>query len=483
MKKFLNKNKKVYAAVLIIISVALSSCFTPPTPESTESYMSPEPTQTLDTVEKSISMALVTEDYVMESWPIMTELYKLSGIKAYYKTIRPDDWQDAIGRIMASEEEYDFVEMDSYTAEFYKERLFDISPYLEEHAPNYLQWANTNVTFASNYAYGQPITYFPIREDENILKGCVFADPSIRNKSSLNLEEFISFMDGKQIALKGSTREMVDFFAPYFGTNTYWYYTENQLVYGPTSDEFKEMLRTLNDFYKLGIIPSDYQYSPPTEFTNAVLDRTAGIAMGKEEDFEWLYENGYRPIMLQFSENAYLPSYADEPSKMGGIIAGTGKEIDVLKFIDACFSKEGRALLNYGVDGMHTLAHSDGSIEYLLPYAHSGEYQWENQGLTPEGLPGIYYNSWAKYSEELLAELIPLRQYLPDNSLISPAESIAYTSYQPKRIIKESVENLQYTWWNDFITGKKSVDWDWGDYLYALNNAGANQGYLESTFN
>ena len=481
MKKFLDK--KEYIIALIIISVFLSSCFSPPVPESTESYMTPEPTKAIDSIEKSIQMALITEDYVMESWPVMTELYKLSGIKAYYKTIRPDDWQDNIVRILESGDEYDFLEMDSYTAAFYRERLFDISPYLEEYAPNYLQWALNDETFASNYAYGQPITYFPIREDENILKSCVFADPSIRNKDTLNLEEFITFMDEKEIAFRGSTNELVDFFAPYFGINTYWYYSEGQAVYGPTSDEFKTLLRTLHDFYELGIIPNDYQYNPPTQYTNAVSKRTAGIAFGKEADFEWLYDEGYKPIMLNFSENAYLPAYADEPSKMGGIIAGTGKELDVLKFIDTCFSKEGRALLNYGIGGVHTLAHEDGSIEYLLPYTHSGAYQWQEQGLTPEGVPGIYYNSWAKYSEELLADLIPLRQYLPDNSFLVPAASVAYTSYQPKRIVKESVENLEYMWWTDFITGEKSVDWDWGDYLYAMNNSGATQGYLESTFN
>jgi len=476
-------NKSIYILMLSIFISVLSSCFTPPNPLPTEEYMTPQPTQDIESVEKSIKMALVTDKFVMESWPLMTELYTLSGVKAYYKTIRPDDWQDTIGRILASGEGYDFVELDRYNATYYKTHLLDISTYLEEYAPNYLEWAMNSPTFASDYVYGQPITYFPFREDKNIIKGCVFADPSIGDSQVITIDEFTEFMSGKQIAYKGSTKELVELFAPYFGTSTYWYNQNTQPVYGPTSEEFKLMLKILNNFYTLGIIPEDYEFNPPSEFAQTVAGNTAGVVLSTESDFEWLYEQGYKPIMLNFSSNAYLPSYPDEPSKMGGIVAGTGKEIDVLKFIDTCFSKEGRALLNYGVDGLHTNAHNDGSIEYLEPYTQSGAYQWRRQGLTPEGLPGIYYNSWAKYDEDLLNDLIELRDYLPDSSFLIPASNVAYTGYQSQRITKDSVENLQYEWWTAFIKGEKSVDWDWGDYLSALNNAGCNQGYLDSLFN
>ncbi len=473
-------NKTLYIIIISAVCALTASCFTPPEPLPSEEYATPQPSADSENIEKSIRMALVTDDFVMESWPVMDELYMLSGMKAYYKTIRPDDWQDSVGRIMIDPVDYDFVELDSYNAELYKEKLLDISPYLEEYAPNYLEWANTIPEFASNYAYGQPITYFPFREDTNKFAGCVFADPSIRGQRSMGMEEFTEFMTGKQIVFKGSTKELIELIAPYFGTSVYWYTVEGQQIYGPTSEEFKLMLRNLNNFYGMGIIPSDFEYCPPSEFTESVDDNIAGIALAAEEDFEWLYEQGYKPIMLNFSSNSYVPVYPSQVSKMGGIIAGTGKEMDVLSFINTCFSKEGRALLNYGVNGVHTLAHNDGSIEYLKPYTQSGTYQWVNQGLTPEGLPGIYYNSWAKYNSELLDELINLRQYMPDSSFLIPTTSISYTSYRPKIVTKETVEKIQYEWWTAFIKGEKSVDWDWGAYLAAMNNSGCTQGYLES---
>ncbi len=472
----------LYIAALLAMGILLSSCFTAPEAPENEEYLTSEPTETTASYEYEITMALVSDDYVMESWPIMPYLYSLTGIKANYKTIRPDDWEDTISRIMSNSEGYDFVELDSQSASYYKTQLFDISSYIEEYAPDYLEWAMKYPSFASDYVYGQPITYFPIREDSNIFAGCVFADPSIRGADSMDIEEFTEFMRNKKLVFKGSTKELVELMAPYFGTSTYWYTVDEQNVYGPTSDEFKAMLKVLNNFYKLGVIPEDFEFSPPSDFTESVSNNTAGIALSTEDDFEWLYEQGYKPVMLNFSTNAYIPTYADEPSKMGGIIQGTGNELTVLTFINSCFSEEGRALLNYGVDGVHTIAHNDGSIEYLFPYTQSGTYQWKEQGLTPEGLPGIYYNSWAKYSESLQSDLINLRQYLPDNDFLVPAYEIAFTSYLPKEVVKDNVENAQYEWWSAFIKGEKSTEWDWGEYLAAMNSAGCTQGYIGSVF-
>lgn len=482
VNKFLNKT--LYIIIINIIIFSFSSCFTPPEEPQTEQYLIPSPTEQVEEYDTTIKMALVTDDYVMESWPLMDELYSLSKMKAYYKTIRPSDWQDTIGRIMASNEGYDFVELDAYTAYEYSANLVDISEYVEQYAPNYLEWAMNDYTFASNYSYGQPITYFPFREDTNIFLGCAFADPSVRGKTVMDIEEFTAFMEGKQLVFDGSTSELVELIAPYFGTSTYWYSnSDDQIVYGPTSDEFKLMLKILNNFYNLGIIPEDFEYSPPTQLTESVDNNTAGVVLGTEDNFEWLYEQGYEPVMLNFSASAYIPTYPNQPSKMGGIIAGTGNEVHVLQFIDACFSDEGRSLLNYGVDGVHTAIHEDGSIEYLDPYTLSGNYQWKEQGLTPEGLPGIYYNSWARFDEELLDDLIVMRQYLPDDDFLVPTNMISYTSYQSKQIVKDSVENVQYEWWTAFIKGEKSLDWDWGEYLSAMTNAGCSQGYLDSPFN
>ncbi|MBN2879541.1 MAG: hypothetical protein JXN65_07910 [Clostridia bacterium] len=471
------------AVIILVLVLMLSACFAPPEPAAPEEYLTPQPQETEAAYDSTVNMALVTDDYVMESWPVIKKLYGLSGVKANFKTIRPVDWTDTIGRIMSSGEGYDFVELDSYSAYVYNDHLLDIAPYLDEYAPDFRDWALSWPSFASAYAYGQPITYFPFREDSNIFMGCAFADASLRNTNILTLNEFKEFMTGKQLMFYGSTRELVQLIAPYFGTSDYWYTKDEQMIYGPSSDEFREMLKTLNEFYSAGIIPEDYEYSPPSRTEIGAADNTAGVILGTEDDFEWLYDEGYSPVMLNFSEDAYIPSYPLEPSKTGGIIAGTGNEINVLKFINSCFSEDGRALLNYGEDKLHTLSHTDGSIEYLVPFSGSGDYQWKEQGLTPEGLPGIYYNSWAKYDEALLNELIDMRKYLPENGFLVPSSQIAYTSYLPKQIVRDSVENLQYEWWTAFIKGEKSLDWDWGEYLSQMESAGCMQGYLSSRFN
>lgn len=481
MKNFINKISFIF--ILSALCVALSSCYSVPTSIPKEAYNTPEPDKNTIDPDKVINIVVVSENLVWESWPLMNELYALSGMKANYKTIRPTDWQDAMSKILASDEQYDMMELDEYNATLYKTKLLDITPYLAEYAPNYAAWANKNASFASAYNYGQPIAYFPFREDTNTFAGSAFVASSAMGADSMTLEAFYEYVRDKQVVCNGSTYELVDMFAPYFGTSTYWYTKDNVAVYGPTSEEFKQMLNELSNMYSLGIIPNDFEYAPPSYFTVAVQNNTAALALSTQETYEFLYSEGYTPIMLNFADDAYVPSTPLQPSKMGSILTGTGNEFNVLKFIDTCFSKEGRALLNYGVQGVHTLAHADGAIEYLEPYTLSGAYQWRQQGLTPEGLPGVYYNSWARYEEDLLSALIPLRQYLPQNNFHIPYADIPYTSMQARKITKTSVESLQYEWWNAFIRGEKTTDWDWGAYISELTNAGCYQGYLSYSTN
>lgn len=99
--------------------------------------------------------------------------------------------------------------------------------------------------------------------------------------------------------------------------------------------------------------------------------------------------------------------------------------------------------------------------------------------MTPEGLPGVYYNSWAQFDEELLSDLVVTRQYLPDENFLIAKDVIDYKYAIPKRTARANVEALQYEWWTAFIKGEKDIDTEWTRYVSALTGAGCYHGYME----
>ncbi len=70
----------------MIASILLSACAVEPPEVELEPYFTPEPdVVTEDAVLPEINMVLVSDDFVMENWDVIEELYRLSGVRANFK--------------------------------------------------------------------------------------------------------------------------------------------------------------------------------------------------------------------------------------------------------------------------------------------------------------------------------------------------------------------------------------------------------------
>ena len=82
----------------------------------------------LPAAQTQITMMLKTDDYVMEDWAVMDELFKVSGISCSIKTIRPSRYAETLNLNLSSGIVYDIMEIAPEYAEAADEYIVDALP-------------------------------------------------------------------------------------------------------------------------------------------------------------------------------------------------------------------------------------------------------------------------------------------------------------------------------------------------------------------
>ncbi len=466
------KKTRILSILIIVISV-ITSCLTPPlSPEPIELPSAPTDSPFPDI---QISMMLKTDDYVMEDWPVLDKLFRQSGISGIIKTIRPSRYIETLNINLSSGIIYDIMELPPAYAHAASEYIINAAPIINQYAPNYINWVSG---FSSDMltALASPageITIFPIRQET----GIVYAMPFIKKEVEGRIFDAVSFYDaikqsGGKFAVPGSTVKLCELFAPMFATSINMTRKNGVLEYGPATVEFKSMLLYLNSLYTNKILSeSFFVYTP----TNLLYDIKSGVVTAGIFDtkhFEDAYKAGMEPFMFTPVDGAALPGFYKEPTSYAALTNAKDNQVYAVKFIDYCFSDEGRYLLNNGIDGLHVSQFSNGMIIPLEPFTRVDAFQWKQQGISPEGMPGLYYNSWTKFDEPLYDMLVPMRKYGAGEDLLVVPLPVVGTNAQASQIVTGAINPVLDEWWSQFIAGSKSLSSDWEQYISDINAAG-----------
>ena len=385
----------------------------------------PDETTTEDSQQTGvqITMMLKTDDFVMEDWAVLDEIFNKSGISALIKTIRPARYIETLNVNLSSGTIYDIMELPPAYAQAASEYIIDAAPLINQHAPNYINWLNgfpSELLTALASPQGE-LFLFPIRQEAGVVSAIPFIKKEVEGREfdSVGFYNAISESGGK-FAVPGSTMTLCELVAPMFATSTGVIKKNGNYVYGPTTDEFKSMLLYLNSLYsQKKLVDSFFVYTP----TNLLYDIKSGAVTAgifTQKYYEEAYNAGMEPFMFSPVEDATLPGYYDAPSSYAAITNVSGKQEYAVKFIDYCFSDEGRRLLNNGVESLHVKQEENGILSQLAPFTYADAFQWKMQGLTPEGMPGLYYNTWTQFEKPLYQMLIPMRQYGASEDMLVP---------------------------------------------------------------
>ena len=473
------RKRTALVLVLSMLMLALGGCVVEQEPPQKEPIPELETQGEVDYPD--ISLMLKTNDYVMESWPVMEALFKMSRCDVVIKTVRPYDYANKVARVLASGEPKDLVQVDAAHGLASRALFTNVAPIIAEQAPNYYAWSRQypKEWNALSTNTGE-IFVFPMREDTQRITSMAFIKSDEETPQSLDMEGLYAALEGKMLAVNGDSTKLCEVMAPFFGTSVGSIMVGDQAIFGPTHESFKTMLKELNRLYKGNKIEKDIAYSTRDMYTQAVERGDVAIAICPETDYEWISKLGYKPVMLNLGDGAYLPSNPVTPTSYGAIAQDSGKVEDVIRFLETCFTPEGRQLLNSGIHGTHSMRFEDGRLEMLDTFAHAGTFQWHEQGLTPEGVPGIYYNAWSRFDTTLYDRVLPMKAYEDAAKLVPEIPNHGEVAKQAL-LAKGKLINVYHKWWTAFIKGEKSVYWDWNSYIGELRQAGL-QDWIKANY-
>lgn len=255
------------------------------------------------------------------------------------------------------------------------------------------------------------------------------------------------------------------------------YYQENgEIKFGLTQPEFKDYLTMICQWYKEGLITSDYiNHSDIQVSAGDVTDGSTGlwyhmsqimsehVAQAADPNFD---SCAIQDAVLNAGDKTQLGSYSD--SRVGGnslSISGECSNIEVVaKWIDFAFSEQGSMIYSYGIEGETYTIDAEGNpcfTELITDNEELGMITACNLYAIQVGVGYVDQDRFLSgYSEAALeAGDIWMKTLDTDNLKIIPSavalsteDSYTYASYYPD-IATYAAENIA-----KFITGTRSLD-------------------------
>lgn len=297
-----------------------------------------------------------------------------------------------------------------------------------------------------------------------------------------------------------------------YGSNGLYYdYDVNggSYVFGPATQEFKEVLSYFNKAYTLGVLDPDFATT-----TNEQLDSK----MSSGKSFFFLDNSGfgmnYNPILrealgdetaklqiIPIPENAFGQKRAVSyetvlPGRFYALNAGSDNIESIVKFIDWMYSDEGSDISNYGKEGYSFEYNEKGEPEYIA------DYVMKFKGASPSSYYAIYsdlgitklnFSLYAtntktmfeiqKITGEWIADQDEYWSIVAnDKAYVSPYTDPSLSSEESERVSEILIElnTMLEQEYNKFIMGVEPIE-NWDKVIEKANKLGANE--LEEIYN
>lgn len=272
--------------------------------------------------------------------------------------------------------------------------------------------------------------------------------------------------------------------APAFNT---WYgpyvdYEKNEWRYGPTEDTFKQMLMTLNRFYKEGLIPPDFMAMKRDQF-NDLLAQNKGFMAS-----DYIGAMDEIPVIIKKSPAEFSLDYMVPPKGLpngkpynayGGLlsngfaVAAKSKNKDAaLRYLDFLYSPEGIDMATWGKEG-ETYTVENGKRKFKSDYANLGDLRTKTGIATYGAHLVVDMNAYSYMNSEKMtkalkqiqsgneAKLQPRLAYTEQENELLTTTNAAITKYRDEQIAK-------------FIVGQKSFD-EWPAYVEEIKRLGVDK--------
>ncbi|MZK52061.1 MULTISPECIES: extracellular solute-binding protein [Bacteria] len=266
-------------------------------------------------------------------------------------------------------------------------------------------------------------------------------------------------------------------FAGGFGTSAGWtlengeYYDAktDSWVFGPATDNWKNMLKFTNKLFKDGVLDQEFATLDSTVYEQKVTkgdafilyDWTGNIKrynlQGKQNDANY----NMTPIYpLKGEDGKYALSWKSQATQ-GWVFPATLKDKknfkDILKFIDWCYTDEAEKLLTFGIEG-ETYKEENGVLKYVDDNVdYNAVYGLNNNCLAVRQHSDFLFSSLSKEQIDLF-DKIAKDDCVP---MPNPKSPLSADDMDKSKVYTSTLTDYANSTMENYIFGKESVDnWD-----------------------
>ena len=276
-------------------------------------------------------------------------------------------------------------------------------------------------------------------------------------------------------------------------------HAQNKFIFSPTTDNYKEFLKTANSFVEAGILdPETFTQDDATATAQYYNGKTAimSINQGQWANYEenmtaQLGAGNFENYVITMPIGSTRNSTVDPARLENGVMIsqkaldelGEDGFIEMLRFVDWLFySHEAYNLTKWGVEGVHYTVDADGNKKLADGFCCSGlGYGNDEAGsMTDIRLQWGYAggNFWyggtvAEMSDNLIP---PVADYVnrdyTDRDTPPLAPGVAPTADQNEEInlIATPLISNVNAWTLKFVTGQEDIDAQWDTYVQSCND-------------
>lgn len=267
--------------------------------------------------------------------------------------------------------------------------------------------------------------------------------------------------------------------APQWGTSfleiLYYDYDKKEWRFGPTEDNFKEMIKFFNKLYVEKLIPPDWLTINTDQWVDMISTGKAFVTFDyasrldffnlpmqeKNAEFQLAYMN---PPVSPVNDSRLMP-YTFQESYTTSVSSTTKKLDAVLKVMDWMFSEEGRDTVSWGKEG-ETYTVVDGKKKFPSELKTMGDIQNKFGIFLANSYAWFDYDSiMSVFSPELTEAVVEGKKHDA-----KPIPIVAFTENESNELgtLADTIKKASDEQLTKFILGTRSID-EWDKYVEEIN--------------
>lgn len=399
--------------------------------------------------------------------------------------------------------------------------LLDMDNLIREYAPNFLNVLASNPSYDKE-ALSNDGRYLVLRTYNEGLP--VSGGPTIRGdlleKYDLDLPVTVDDWTQVMTALKeldpavqypltsGQGRDgsvWFDILLPAYKTSQAFSLDDKtgDVVFGPATENFKNYLTKLNEWYAAGLIDPEFMSNDSRNMNAKLADGTCAVgslqlnfhimnittaARQTNPDFE--FEGAAWPVLKAGDKPSIpLPAGITYSGSAVAVTSACEDPVFATQVLDYFYSEEGNDLLSWGIKDESYTVNSDGTKVFTDKIMKSDKSPAEavlEYAIPLYGFSSVIRGaSWAQIATQLPEQVVARDRWLnADTGVSMPKLSVSADDQRDHNMIMNEVNTHVQEMYIKFITGEASLDSAWDSYVNTLNGMGLETaiGYMADAY-